>query len=252
MLSLLPDRLLLTAPEEQALAERIHRRDRTARDELVLRNLRLVPPIAARFGGLGLEREDLCQEGYIGLMQAVRRYDGGRGTRFSTYATWWIRQAIQRAVETHGRAVRVPSYQQVGARRATLASRFPATRPVISLDLPAMTVGDPGGRREVTPTIGDNLIDDGPSVEEQALEEIDSEEASEQLTDLVAAAHLSDRERDILLARSRGDTLREIAGCLGCSRERVRQIEDRALSRLREEAESWPVQSSIGRRLAEG
>jgi RNA polymerase primary sigma factor len=109
-LSKIGQRRLLSAHQEISLSRRARAGDQRARKKLVERNLRLVIPVAKRYRGMGLPFEDLIQEGNIGLMKAVERFDPERGFRFSTYATWWIRQAIGRAVADKGRTIRVPVY----------------------------------------------------------------------------------------------------------------------------------------------
>jgi RNA polymerase primary sigma factor len=109
---------LLTPPEELALAKRVERGDRAALERMLLSNLRLVAFIARRYRGQGVPLEDLVQEGIVGLSRAVEKFDHRKGHRFSTYATWWIRQACQRAVSNQGRTIRLPVH--VGQRRRKL------------------------------------------------------------------------------------------------------------------------------------
>ena len=99
---------LLKADEEVALAKRIEKGDREAKDRLILSNIRLVVSIARRCQGRGLELEDLVGEGQRGLIRAAEKFDWRKGFRFSTYATWWVRQAITRAIADHGRTIRIP------------------------------------------------------------------------------------------------------------------------------------------------
>src|SRR3712207_4290740 len=109
-LSRIRDGRLLDAGEERDLSRRAHEGDRVARRQLIESNLRLVISIAKKYRGRGVPFEDLIQEGNAGLIRAVERFDPDLGNRFSTYATWWIRQAVARAIADHGRTVRLPSH----------------------------------------------------------------------------------------------------------------------------------------------
>src|SRR3712207_5862130 len=108
---------LLTHKEEIDLSKRAKAGDKRARQRLIEKNLRLVISVAKRYRGMGLPFEDLIQEGNIGLMRAVEKFDPDRGWRFSTYATWWIRQAVQRAVADKGRTIRVPVHMTEKIRK---------------------------------------------------------------------------------------------------------------------------------------
>jgi RNA polymerase primary sigma factor len=114
---------LLTPEEELDLSRRTRSGNAQARVRLIERNLRLVVSVAKRYRGMGLPFEDLIQEGNIGLMKAAERFDPDRGNRFSTHATWWIRQAIGRAIEDKGRAIRLPVHTGEKARKAARARR---------------------------------------------------------------------------------------------------------------------------------
>src|SRR3954471_8216 len=114
---------LLTAAEEHRLARRIERGDLAAKDRLVRCNLRLVASVARRHAGRGLAMEDLLQEGVVGLIRAAEKYDWRRGTRFSTYAVPWIRQAISQALANTGRLIRLPAPQHLQAERLSRAER---------------------------------------------------------------------------------------------------------------------------------
>src|SRR3712207_3942071 len=134
---------LLTHEEEIDLSERVRAGDRRARKKLIEKNLRLVVSVAKKYRGYGLPFEDLIQEGNIGLMRAVEKFDPERGFRFSTYATWWIRQAVQRAVADKGRTIRVPVHMTEKIRKVRRARG----------ELSAELGRDPGGE-EVADRLG--------------------------------------------------------------------------------------------------
>ena len=246
---------MLSHAQEIDLAKRIEAGDKEAVQQFVLANLRLVVSIAKRYVGRGLSLLDLIQEGNIGLMRAVQRYDWRRGHRFSTHATWWIRQAISRAVADKGRAIRLPVYvntalNRVRRERQRLVQemgRDPTEQELadalgmdverlheleaapgtpISLELP---VGE-----DEEQELGDVLADEAStSPEEAATMRTMKQEVRDVLEDV-----LTPRERLVLQLRfglGNGHTfpLEQVGRKLGITRERVRQIEAGALAKLR-------------------
>jgi len=243
---------LLTAAEEVALAKRIERGDREAKERMINSNLRLVISIAKRYQNRSLPLGDLFQEGVIGLNRAVEKFDWRRGYKFSTYATWWIRQACQRAVSGQSATIRVPTH--VHERRVKLggaASRLEAT------------LGREPTREELAEATGLSLqhVEEALDVAEAPVSlnrTIGSEDdgelgdlfADEQAPDPAAEAadslrrqevrravsELPERERRILELRFGFDTepasLEQIGKELGITRERVRQLEAQAFDHL--------------------
>ena len=243
---------LLTAAEEVELAKRIEDGDVEAKNRMINSNLRLVVSIAKKYQGHGLSLLDLIQEGVIGLIRAVEKFDWRRGYKFSTYATWWIRQAVQRGVANKSRTIRIPVHiadreQKIGRAERELMVKLgrnptdeeickaskvsmkhlrevrQAARAVTSLDKP---VGDDNGA-----SMGD-LVGVAEGGVEEEVEISLTEDTLHRALD-----NLPERERKVLSLRYGLDleepqSLEEIGRRLGITRERVRQIEATALQRL--------------------
>ncbi|HLX58852.1 MAG TPA: sigma-70 family RNA polymerase sigma factor [Ktedonobacteraceae bacterium] len=247
---------MITHEREIELAKRIEAGDRDAMKQFILANLRLVVSIAKRYVGRGLTLLDLIQEGNIGLIRAVQRYDWRRGHRFSTHATWWIRQAISRAVADKGRTIRLPVYvntalnrirrerqrllQELG-REPTEQELAEATGldPIRMVELQAapgapVSLELPVGEDEEQ-ELGDVLAD----TESASPEDIATTQTLKDEVQRVLESVLTPRERLVLqlrfgLGNSQAHPLEQVGRELGITRERVRQIEAGALAKLRQ------------------
>ena len=243
---------LLTAAEEIELAKRIERGDLEAKERMINANLRLVVSQARRYQGHGLPMEDLVQEGMLGLIRAVEKFDWRRGFKFSTYGTLWIRQAIQRGLQNHGRTIRVPvhvSQRQVKVRKveadlSTKLGREPTDEEIsVVTEIPleeiselrelsrAMTSLDQPVSEDGETALGDLLASERPEpMEEVAVIERD-ERVNEAVRRLPAAEQSVIRLR-FGLAGEEPRTLRQAGSELGITAERARQLEEQGLRRL--------------------
>lgn len=245
---------LLTKEEEENLANAIAAGDQEAKQQLIKHNLRLVVSIAKPYMGRGMSFSDLIQEGNLGLIKAVDKYDVSRGFRFSTYATWWIKQSISRAIKEQARSIRIPAhiiefmsnikkaerdFQQKYNRDPKaeeiaailnvdvkkVKNAYASMQDATSLDI---MVGD-----EEDTTIGSFVEDESVALDFSAIEDEDRNKAIQQVLQT-----LNDRERKIIIYRfglqgNRAMTLEEIGKSMQLSKERIRQLEVKALEKLR-------------------
>lgn len=249
---------LLDAGQEQELGKRIAKGDPDARRQLEEANLRLVVSIARHYSGRGMQFMDLIQEGNIGLMRAVEKFDYTKGNRFSTYASWWIKEAIMRAIDEQSHEIRVPVHVAENMRKVQKTAQ-----------LLKQELGRDATSGEIAKRLGDRTAEEVENIQallknplsletpvgedgESSLEDFIEDEEEKTPEDAVASLirkeevaqlleNLSEKEQKVIRLRfgledGKAHTLEDVGGMMNVTRERIRQIEERAMQKLREAA----------------